>query len=108
MLALFAFGPVRSIGEGIMAFLIVVPVILVFTCVLTAIPAALVIWLSEKFRIRSALFFGCTGAAIAVVGQAILFQPFSFSFAGLFVVAGFLAGFDYWLVSGKHAGREPS
>jgi hypothetical protein len=46
------------------ASLILLPVILVFTCLLTAIPAALVVWISEVSRIRSALFFGFAGGAV--------------------------------------------
>jgi hypothetical protein len=27
--------------------------------------------------------------------------------AGIFSLAGFLAGLEYWYVAGRHAGREP-
>jgi hypothetical protein len=51
---------VRFVGGSLM---LLFPAVLIFvvTCVLTGIPAALVIWLSEKFGIRSILFFGCAG-----------------------------------------------
>jgi hypothetical protein len=76
------------------------------TCVLTAIPAALTVWLSRRFRTRSFVFFACSGAAIGVLAQGFLFQSISLV-SWLFVVAGFAAGLTYWLVAGKHTGREP-
>ena len=66
------------------ASLILLPAILIFTCLLTAIPAALVVWISEVSRIRSALFFGFAGGAIGALSQAIVFQSFFFPAAGFF------------------------
>jgi hypothetical protein len=91
---------------GVFALLLPSLLVLVVTCALTGVPAALVIWLTEKFRIRSFLFYGCAGGAIGILGQTLLFRSFSI-FTWLFVVAGFLAGFDYWYVAGRHAGGEP-
>ena len=90
------------------ASLILVPVILVFTCLLTAIPAALVVWISEISRIRSALFFGFAGGAIGALSQAILFQSFFFPAAGFFASAGFVAGLTYWRIAANVAGSEPA
>ncbi|MEH2554853.1 hypothetical protein V1286_002382 [Bradyrhizobium algeriense] len=87
--------------------LILLPVILVFTCLLTAIPAALVVWISEVSRIRSALFFGFAGGAIGALSQAILFQSFFLPAAGFFALAGFVAGMTYWRIVVNPAGREP-
>jgi hypothetical protein len=81
--------------------------IFVLTVVLSGIPASAAIWLSERFRIRSLVFFGGAGAVTGALSQAVLFQSFSFPFAGIFILAGFLAGLEYWFVAGKHAGREP-
>jgi hypothetical protein len=83
-------------------------VIFVITCVLTGIPAALVIWLSEKFRLRSILFFECAGAVTGALGQGVLMGTFTrwpSSSVWLFVVAGFVAGMAYWWIAGRHAGR---
>ena len=91
---------------GVFALLLPSLLVLVVTCALTGVPAALVIWLTEKFRIRSFLFYGCAGGAIGILGQTLLFRSFSI-FTWLFVAAGFLAGFDYWYVAGRHAGGEP-
>ena len=88
------------------------PAVLIFivTCLVTGIPAAAVIWLSEKFRIRSVLFFGCVGAAIGGLSQNLLLRalmpPPSVSL--LFVVAGLAAGLAYWFVAGKRAGGGPT
>ena len=91
---------------GVFALLLPSLLVLVVTCALTGVPAALVIWLTETFRIRSFLFYGCAGGAIGILGQTLLFRSFSV-FTWLFVAAGFLAGFDYWYVAGRHAGGEP-
>jgi hypothetical protein len=85
------------------ASLIFLPVILVVTCVLTVVPAALVIWLSERFQMRSALFFGCAGGATGALGQIILFQGFVSIVAALFILVGFLAGLIYWRIARKAA-----
>lgn len=108
VLVLFGSGRIISIGEGVMSFLIVIPVVLIITCVVTAIPAALVIWVSEISRMRSALFFGFAGGAIGIFGQAILFQSSFFPAAGLFASVGFVAGLTYWRIAGKPAETEPS
>ena len=107
VLLLFEPGRIKSIEEGVMSFVFFVPLILIFTCMLTAIPAALVIWLSERFEIRSASFFGCAGGVLGALGQTILFQSFSVSFAALFILAGFLAGLTYWHFAARPAGSEP-
>jgi len=86
------------------------PAVLIFivTCLVTGIPVAVAIWLSEKFRIRSVLFFGCVGAAIGGLCQNLLLRallpPPSVSL--LFVVAGLAAGLAYWFVAGKRAGGD--
>lgn len=90
------------------ASLIFLPVILVFTCLLTAIPAALVVWISEVSRIRSALFFGFAGGAVGALSQAIVFQSFFFPAAGFFALAGFAAGLTYWRIAAKPADSEPA
>lgn len=88
------------------------PAVLIFivTCLLTGIPAVVAIWLSEKFRIRSVLFFGSVGAAIGGLSQNLLLRalvpPSSVNL--LFVVAGLAAGLAYWFVAGKRAGGGPA
>jgi hypothetical protein len=106
----FGYGLAAALGgvagprltSTIMGALIALPVLFILTCLLTGIPAAMTIWLSERFRIRSWLFFGCAGGAIGALSQALLFQSFSM-LSWFFVFVGFLAGLDYWIVAGRHA-----
>src|SRR5882672_2776402 len=78
-----------------------------FTCLLTGIPAAIVIWVSAKLGIRSILFFGGIGALMGGLIPGLLL---GISAAGLlaggwlFLVAGFAAGVAYWHVAGKYTG----
>jgi hypothetical protein len=113
---LFAFGVLAlAIGfgvtslhfvGGIVALLFPSLLIFVVTCLITGFPAAFVIWLSEKFRIRSILFFGCLGSAIGVSSLHLLVPLIEWPFYVLFLVAGFAAGLAYWFVAGKYAGRD--
>jgi|SRR4051794_15072092 hypothetical protein len=93
----------------------VFPLFLTFLviCVLTGIPAAIVIWVSEKLRISSILFFGCTGGAIGGLSVELLWRGFAWRAPPpligvnlLFTVAGVAAGVAYWRVAGRYAGRE--
>jgi hypothetical protein len=85
-------------------------IIFISTVVLTVLPAALVIWLSEKFRIRSSLFFGCAGVAIGLLIHNVLLRALAPNPSGVgwpFLMCGLAAGLVYWSVAGRHAGREP-
>ena len=98
----------RFVGDSL-AMLFSALLVFVVTCVLTGIPAALLIWLSEKFAIRSFLFFGCAGAVTGALGQGVLVGAFTrwpSSSMWLFAVAGFVAGVAYWWVAGRYAGRD--
>jgi hypothetical protein len=97
-------GSTRPMGISALPFLTVVPSVFAFTMVVSGSPAALTIWLSRRFRIRSLAFFCGCGAAIGVVGQAVLFQWIA-ELGLLFAVAGCAAGLTYWLIAGKRAGR---
>jgi hypothetical protein len=107
-----AAGDVFSFGFAGSAIALLFPAILIFiiTCLLTGIPAAVAIWLSEKFRIRSVLFFSCVGAAIGGLSQNLFLRAFTPapSVNLLFVVAGLAAGLAYWFVAGKRAGGDPA
>ena len=60
LVGVLASGPgglsIRSIGAGIYLALVPPAIILVITCAVTGISAAMVIWLSEKLGMRSFLF----------------------------------------------------
>ena len=102
-------GDAVTLVAGTIAALVPLFFFFLFTCLLTGIPAAVVIWISEGIGIRSILFFGGMGAAIGglvpslLVGTSILWLS-----AGgwLFLVAGFAAGVAYWFVAGKYAGGD--
>jgi hypothetical protein len=98
-------GSTRPTGTSAFPFLFVVPSVFVFTMVLSGIPAALTIWLSRRFQIRSLAFFCCSGAVIGAIGQFVLFRSFA-ELGWLFAAAGGAAGLTYWFVAGRHAGRD--
>src|SRR6516225_4062257 len=102
LMAIAPGGPLKGIA---LVLLFVAPVAFIITCVLTAIPSAILIWLSERFQIRSVVVFGCIGAQIGASSQTLLFWRFD-AFGWLFVVAGCAAGVNYWRVAGRHAGRD--
>jgi membrane protease YdiL (CAAX protease family) len=101
LVGFLASGPrslsIHSIGAGIYFALVPPAIILVITCAVTG--------LSEKLGMRSFLFFGCAGGAIGTLSQAVIFRTLS-NFTWFFVVVGFLAGLGYWIVAGRHAGRD--
>jgi hypothetical protein len=108
----FTWALVAITSGGSFSLVLLYPALLIFvvTCLLTAIPAALVIWLSEKFGMRSILFFGCAGAVTGKLDEAILigaaFRRGPSEVTWLFVVGGFVAGMAYWRIAGRHAGRD--
>jgi hypothetical protein len=99
----------RSLPEflGIVTALVVLvlPLIMVLTCILSSLPAAFVIWLGEWLRIRSVLFYACAGSAIGTLICALIFRMM-FPFSIVFTVAGGMAGIAYWFAAGKYAGEE--
>ena len=96
---------VLSAWDFVWAILIGVPVILVLVSLLSSIPSVLAIWLSERLCIRSPLFFVLAGGLIGAGTQSALFRSFN-GLSSLFVVAGCLAGLDYWHTAGRYAGEE--
>lgn len=98
----------RFVG-GSFALLVLSLILFVAICVLTAVPAAMAIWLSERFVIRSIWFFCCVGVCIAATSLSLLFEINSLSLPELgvlFGVAGFVAGLTYWRVAGRYAGHN--
>ena len=81
------------------------PVTLIMVCLLSAIPAALVIMFGEAFRIRSVLFYVPAGTAIGGFIWRITVGG-SHPLGLLFLLASALAGFAYWSVAGRYAGDD--
>lgn len=67
-------GDIMRLLGGVIALLLPSFLVFVITCLLTAIPAAIAIWLSEEFRIRSAGFFAGAGAAIGALCITVLLR----------------------------------
>jgi hypothetical protein len=95
---------------GVTALLVPALLFFVITCLLTGIPAAAIVRLSEKFRIRAIWFFGCAGAAIGALSVELLFRGIGATVPAtvnlLFAGAGLVAGLVYWHVAGRYAGRD--
>ena len=94
-------GDIMRLLGGVIALLLPSFLVFVVTCLLTAIPAAIAIWLSEEFRIRSAGFFAGAGAAIGALSITVLLWSPAVWTSGLvclFAAAGFVAGLTYWFV----------
>ncbi|WP_145928109.1 hypothetical protein [Bradyrhizobium neotropicale] len=91
-------------SDYLMGFGITAPFVLLVIGVLTAIPAVIVIGLTERFRVRSLLFYVCSGGVTGGLGQSLL--ELSFFRIWVFALAGCAAGLIYWYVAGRHAGRD--
>ena len=91
-------------SDYLIGFAVTAPFILLMIGTLTAIPAVVVIGLTERFRVRSLLFYVCSGGVTGGVSQ-ILFGR-SFFRIWVFVLAGGVAGLSYWYVAGRRAGRD--
>jgi len=118
ILSAFLLVALATTSSGIIAFLAEaifvswVPVlVLIITGGLTLIPAAAVVWISERFRIRSILFFGGVGAVMGGLMALFRFTKLTQS-PGLdrllYVSAGLAAGLAYWFVAGRYAGEGRS
>ncbi len=96
-----------TVALGVLGFLV-----FLVTCLLTGFPAAAVIWLSERFAIRSIWFFGSAGGVTGMLSETVLagllgrIEPTFFTC--VCVMAGFIAGMAYWRVAGRHADRDAS
>jgi hypothetical protein len=104
-------GDLARLAYGIVVLMLPSAVIFVITCLLTAIPAAIVIWLSEEFQIRTAGFFAAAGAAIGALSITVLLRHPAVWTSGLvclFAAAGFVAGLTYWFVMRELADHEHS
>jgi hypothetical protein len=86
----------------------------IFVSGFALLPALLVIALTEAFYVRSALAYAVGGGIVGLVCYLglIPFDPATFHFEGIvrrhlevMVGAGIAAGFVYWLIAGRNAGR---
>ena len=94
---------------GTLFFIVVAPLIFIIVSLLSGLPAAILISLSEMLRVRSVLFFIASGSAIGALSQFAFsrgFWPQFPAFSQLFIAAGAAAGIAYWFVAGKYAGGD--
>ena len=82
-----------------------------FVSLLSLLPAMIVIALAEAFRLRSVVFYALAGGLEALaLSYSLGFSyrpadaPLS-PFFQAFAAAGIAAGFVYWLIAGRNAGR---
>jgi hypothetical protein len=94
-------------------------VVTAFTAFIVAgtmlLPAMLVVMIAEGFRLRSLLFYGLVGGAAGLfayyqLGLGSEPQPTDHGFAlpreaEIVCAAGIAAGFVYWMLAGRNAGR---
>jgi hypothetical protein len=104
----------KGIVEFLVAAIIVswVPILVfILTGGLTLVPAALVVWISERFRIRSILFFGGAGAVMGGLMALLRFTKLTQTpelDRLVYISAGLAAGLAYWFVAGRYAGEGRS
>lgn len=102
-------GDAAQLLYGIVLLLIPSAAVFVITCLLTAIPAAIVVWLTEGLQIRAVGFFACAGAAIGALSITVLIRSPAVWTSGLvclFAAAGSIAGLTYWFVMRELAAGE--
>jgi len=98
--------------DGGLSAVVVVSAVLISGFAL--IPTLLVVVVAEALRLRSALFYAAAGAAVAVLslyGFEGIADPLAWGDAvarselQLVAAAGIVAGFVYWALAGRNAGR---
>ena len=103
--SLFGGGPVEFFWFIVIMVVFGLPLTMVLTCLLSGIPAAIVIWLGEWLAIRSVLFYAGAGAAIGAMIGAFIF-PMVPPPMVIFAAAGCLGGVVYWFLAGWSAGNQ--
>jgi hypothetical protein len=112
-IAAVATGHFRSVvfAGSIWGLLFAAFAIFVITCLFTAIPAALVIWLGRKFQMRSIWYFAGAGAVIGILSQIAFFAGLLSRTPGknpLYLLAGLIAGLVYWRIIERDRGGAVS
>jgi hypothetical protein len=102
---LFAVGLIKQIlhPDGLTPATLAVGVVLAFVhlafiILMSAIPAAVVIWVTDGLHIRSVAVFALSGALIGWLSQGLI-TPWPDTILWQFVFAGLVAGSTYWFVA---------
>jgi hypothetical protein len=103
--ALFVFGFIKQINHpngltpaNLTAGILLAFLDLVFISLISAIPAAAVIWVTKTLGVRSAAVFAISGAGIGWLGRRLV-TPWPDTTLWPFVLAGLVAGGVYWFVA---------
>jgi hypothetical protein len=79
-----------------------------FTAVLAASFAAPLVYIAERWKIRSVAFYAMTGAVTGPVALILMnggYERLSFEDFVMVFIGGLIAGFVYWRIAGRQAGR---
>ena len=98
-------SPKQIVDDTFATALVVLPLTFFVTCALTSVPAAILIWLGERLRTRTMVFYVGSGVAVGTLFCALLFKDIGLLGAA-FVLAGGPAGLVYWRVAGRYAGED--
>lgn len=101
---LFILGAGNVFSVALAGSAVLFPALMVFLiiCLMSGIPAAVVIWLGKKFRIRSVWFFAGAGAVIGGLSEIAFFAVVLSGWPGVspfFALVGLIAGLVYWCVA---------
>lgn len=106
VLALFAERSPKSIVDAMFVnALFVLPITFFATCILTAVPAAILIWLGERLRTGAMAFYVGSGVVVGALFGALLFKDIG-ALGAAFVLAGGSAGLVYWHLAGRYVGED--
>jgi hypothetical protein len=112
MMSFTLFGYQSGDPTFVIPFTASVFIILFWTGAVAFAPAVLAIVLAEIFAWRSVIYFLLVGGAIALLADQFAEIHGRFEFAdrrlAIFLAAGFVGGFVYWLIAGQGAGVRPS
>ncbi|EJN09687.1 hypothetical protein PMI42_06545 [Bradyrhizobium sp. YR681] len=103
--ALFGGGPAQILAFTIIMAVFGLPLTFVLICLLSGIPAVIVISLGEWLAMRSVFFYAGAGSAIGALIGAFIF-PKVLPPVAVFAVVGSLAGIVYWFSAGRSAGNQ--
>ncbi|WP_152033474.1 hypothetical protein [Bradyrhizobium sp. DOA9] len=95
----------QTVVGTLVAAIFVVPLTFCATCILTAVPAAIAIWLGERLCTRAMTFYAGSGVVVGAFFCALLFKDIGWLGAA-FVLAGCPAGLVYWRLAGRYVGVD--
>ncbi|MDA9403831.1 hypothetical protein [Bradyrhizobium sp. CCBAU 45389] len=98
-------SPKKIVDATFVTATFVLPLTFFATCILTAVPAAILIWFGERLRTRAMAFYVGSGVVVGALFCALLFKDIGWLGAA-FVLAGGPAGLVYWRLAGRYVGED--